>query len=264
MRKHPYIFLSGLVITILTVTIFYISIDYYTTAIDFKPYSVTKQHDDTMRIGFIGDSWAFYHKRHICKIDSIISDKTKRPVKIMSEGGCGATSKFVYLRLGADGDIRHIINQGPDYCIISAGINDTHLKLGAKFYQYHMNLIISLLISNHIKPIVIDIPDYDITGIYNELPFYKRCLRQFSMMITGSNMDCRDDFRNKLQELAEQREGKILLLSHRSWHSDALNDVDHLYRNDRIHLNNKGYEVLDSCISKLIISDINKCNSLKK
>lgn len=44
------------------------------------------------------------------------------------------------------------------------------------------------------------------------------------------------------------------------WCEQGYKDSRHLFRNDFVHLNEKGYKVLDSCIAKVIIKDLKNEN----
>ena len=61
-----------------------------------QPYQINATPDDTLRIAYIGDSWAFMHNDHTCKIASILEDSIHKPVKVYSYGVCGLTSKEIY------------------------------------------------------------------------------------------------------------------------------------------------------------------------
>ena len=230
---------------------------YYSPAKEIKSFEIKHHDDDTIRIAVIGDSWAFFHKHHTCKMDSIINSKICRPVKVMSEGACGATSKLIYNMFVTNGNIHKILKEGPNYCVIAAGVNDTHLKIGKSYYLANMRFILNFLIQNRIKPIVLEIPNYDIHKIYNEINPIKKLLRHFSMAYTGSRMACRDDYRQALRAMIQKEfpSQSIIQIKYDDWNSDAYNDIDSLYREDRIHLNDKGYNVLDSCISIQITSN---------
>lgn len=244
----------GTIIVSLTLFIMFAQ-HYYSPAKEIKSFKIEHHDDDTIRIAFIGDSWAFFHKHHTCKMDSVINSRIHRPVKVMSEGACGATSKFIYNRFEANGNIHRILKEGPNYCIIAAGVNDTHLKIGKSYYIDNMRLILNFLIRNRIKPIILEIPNYDIYKIYNDINIPKKFMRHFSMMYTGSKMDCREDYRHALRVTLQEEFSPqtIILIKYDDWNSDAFNDIDSLYKEDRIHLNDKGYNVLDSCISKQIL-----------
>ena len=48
--------------------------EYYSPAKGKRLYIITKHHDDTLRIAYIGDSWAFGHRFHSCRIPDLIKD----------------------------------------------------------------------------------------------------------------------------------------------------------------------------------------------
>ena len=60
------------------------------------PYLLPSNHEDTLRIAYIGDSWAYLHREHNCKISEILEDALSQPVKVHSYGMCGLTSKEIY------------------------------------------------------------------------------------------------------------------------------------------------------------------------
>ena len=45
-----------------------------------QPYRIDATPDDTLRIAYIGDSWAIMHNDHTCKIASILEDSIHKPV----------------------------------------------------------------------------------------------------------------------------------------------------------------------------------------
>lgn len=256
MRRILILFSSCIVIllTIIFCIFFYF---YHSPAKEFDDFEIQHPKDDTLRIAFIGDSWAFFHQFHTCKLSSLLTERIKKPVKVISDGTCGASSKFIYSRIGANGHINEIIKEGPDYCIIAAGVNDTHMKIGEKYYLQNMKLIINFMFHHNITPIILEIPDYDIFKVYNDANPLIKILRHMSMAYTGTRMDCRDDYRKALRKMLKNNylDDKYLLLRYDDWNSNANHDIDKLYREDRIHLNDKGYEFLDSCLSNIILSN---------
>ena len=77
------------------------------------------------------------------------------------------------------------------------------------------------------------------------------------MYVTGSSMDCRNEYRQALRAMLRKEftPGQVLVLGYDQWPSDALHDTSDLYRKDRIHLNGKGYALLDSCLAHIITTD---------
>ena len=230
---------------------------YYSIAKEIDFYTTEHHYDDTLRIAFIGDSWAYHHQEHTCQICRILSDSIHKPVTIMSAGIPGATSKSIYADFATDTPIHKVLKNGPDYCIVSAGINDSNLKLGCKYYQQHVRLIIDFLLRNKIVPIIIEIPDYNIKKVYSESSLMQKIRRILSMAMTGSSLDCRNENRQALNFMIEQNNysNNIVVIRKHQWNPSGYKDPRHIYKEDGIHINDKGYEFLDSCIIQSILKD---------
>lgn len=175
----------------------------------------------------------------------------------MSAGIPGTTSKTIYTEFATNTPIQEVLKNGPDYCIISAGINDSNLKLGCDFYQYHIRLIVDFLLRNEIVPVIIEIPDYNIEKVYSESSLMQKIRRHFSMAVTGSSLDCRDENRQALNYMVEQNDysSKVIIIRKQQWNAFGYMDPRHFYKDDGIHLNEKGYEFLDSSITQSIFKD---------
>ena len=230
---------------------------YYSIAKEIDFYTTEHHYDDTLRIAFIGDSWAYHHQEHTCQICRILSDSIHKPVTIMSAGIPGATSKSIYADFATDTPIHKVLKNGPDYCIVSAGINDSNLKLGCKYYQQHVRLIIDFLLRNKIVPIIIEIPDYNIKKVYSESSLMQKIRRILSMAMTGSSLDCRNENRQALNFMIEQNNysNNVVVIRNHQWNPSGYKDPRHIYIEDGIHINDKGYEILDSCIIQSILKD---------
>jgi lysophospholipase L1-like esterase len=139
-----------------------------------------------------------------------------------------------------------LMKQSANYCFISVGINDTYKKMGAHYYAQSTAHILRFLLQNNIKPILLEIPDYDINYAYEHQTTSKKLLRQLSMLVTCSHLDCREDYRQalmrQLQETGIDKQITILQFPYSMEY----------YQPDRMHLNNKGYQLLDSCICESI------------
>lgn len=256
MKRKLYIIFSAIIIA----CIFggYSLYSYYAPPIERFPYSIPHHTDDTLRIAFIGDSWAAMHKEHECIIAKMISDSIRRPVKVSSYGLHGKTSKEIYESLFDNKVMRYFMMKGYDYCFVSAGINDTYKKISSNYYKKSMDYIIKFLTYNHICPIILEIPDYDIQKAYNRQETTRILLRKFSMLITGSRLDCKQEFRNTLNALiSEQQYHQVTILNYQKWNAHGQHDQHKIYLDDGMHLNSKGYARLDSCIA-LIIFDLQK------
>lgn len=225
-----------------------------------EPYKLLQQ-DDTLCIAYIGDSWACFHQDHHCLIPAIIESQCQRTTKVYSCGLSGKTSKNIYEALFCDGELKQFMQRrGYDFCVISAGLNDTNEKVSVNYYQRSMDYIIQFMLANHIYPIIFEIPDYDIEKAFRWRPTYKILLGQLSMKINKVPLDCKQVFRDALIELIHEKsyQDKVSVIHYKSWNNNYSEDLKNLYLIDGVHLNDYGNEVLDSIIAKVIINKIQK------
>lgn len=221
-----------------------------------EPYQMNSTGDDTLRIAYIGDSWAFFHKENNSIIEQILCDSLHRPVIVHSFGICGLTSKEIYESMYDDNEFRDFLEQHKyDYCFISAGINDTYKKMSTSYYKQSMDGIIQLLLTNHIHPFILEIPDYNIQKAYELQRQDKIMLRRLSMFINNTPIDCKQLFRNALDELIQEKgyTDKVSIIRYQSWNNEYLNDLNTLFLRDGMHLNEKGFAMLDCIVAKTII-----------
>lgn len=236
--------------------IIYSAYDYYAPPSPKQPYHISN-HEDTLRIAYIGDSWAFMHKDHLCRISQLLEDTLHRPVRVHSYGICGLTSKEIYENMFDNSDFIHFLQKrGYACCFVSAGINDTYKKMSTSYYKHSMNAIIQFLLFNNIRPIILEIPDYDISKSFERQKFSKKILRRLSMLVNDTPMDCKQLFRDAFDELIREKgyQEKVSLIRYKSWNNDYLDDLTQLYLDDGLHLNESGYTKLDSVIAQEIIS----------
>ena len=219
-----------------------------------------EQHDDTLRIAYIGDSWAYMHqKQSQCMIPQMIKTQAQLPARVYSYGLNGRTSKEIYEALFADKRLKKLMSkEGTDYCFISAGINDVNKKLSIGYYQESMDNIIRFLLTNNIRPVILEIPDIDVYKAYRGLKGSRKLLRKLSMAVNNVPMDCKQMYREALDDLIQKKDyqNKVSIIRYKSWNKDYQNDQKRLYLRDGIHLNDYGYRVLDSVIAKEIIKNI--------
>lgn len=254
MKKIKYFIL--LFIFFVCAIIVYGAYHYYAPPHLREPYQM-KKPDDTLRIAYIGDSWAFMHKDHDCQIAQLLEDSLHRPVKVHSYGICGLTSKEIYENLFDNSDFKCFLQKRSyEYCFISAGINDTYRKMDTTYYQRSMDGIIKFFLANNIHPIILEIPDYDIQKAYKNQKTNRQLLRHLSMFVNNTPLDCKQLFRHALEELVNNNSynDKISIIRYQSWNSDYNNDQQKLYQGDGMHLNDDGYQVLDSVIAKEILT----------
>ena len=225
-------------------------------------YKEHKQIDDAIKVVMIGDSWAAYH--HAAGHDSLlalmIGKYSCRHITVNASGMVGAKTKRIYELMFdsiSPAGTRSLLHQKPDYCIISAGINDAVAKIGAENYCYHYMLILKQLLANHIKPIVIDMPDVGYQSVYQRESYFSQFRHWLSCKLNDTDMWSFDDYRNSLAQSIKKSSytQKIIYIDAKEWNPLGFQDPQNLYLEDNIHLNFKGYTLLDSCIAKHICMD---------
>lgn len=239
----------------------YIIEGYYSLADEILSEKTTHTHEgDSLIVIFIGDSWASYHSQYDQQLKRCLETKVKKPTKIISKGTVGAKTKTIYKEMHIDGPsgTKELIELLPNYAIVSAGINDAVAKMGTDNYCHHYSLIIKRLLSVGIKPIIIDMPQVDYRAVYQRGTLVARIRHRISAWYTGAPFWSFDDYRSALRAMISQDEKrkKLIYISASEWNPDGFRDPRHIYLEDHVHLNEKGYFLLDSCITSYIYYDI--------
>lgn len=213
--------------------------------------------EDTLKIAFIGDSWAAYHHDYDKKLESILFDKGLS-AHVVSIGYVGAKSREIYQRMYST--TKPVLLEHPDYCIVSAGINDAVAKMGKDFYVHHYMLILQQLLDLDIKPVILEMPEVNYRAIANREPWTMRMRHILSSWVTGSELYGFDSYKEALASAIQKADiqNRIVYISADSWNSNGYQDPGGLYLPDETHLNARGYETLDSCIASIILKDIKK------
>ena len=202
----------------------YMMYSYYAPPSAYQPYAIPQKQDDTLRIAYLGDSWAFMHREHNCIISRILEDTLHRPVKVHSYGMCGLTSREYYENIFHNADLKHFLQKRRyEYCFISLGINDTYKKMSTIYYQQSMEYIINFFLTNHIHPIIMEIPDYDIYRSFERQNDSRKILRHVSMLINKTPLDCKQLFRNTLDEMIAKNNytKKVSIIRDLSWNKNG-------------------------------------------
>ena len=180
----------------------YLSFQYYTPPSYRRPFLMSQEAEDTLRIAYIGDSWAYWHKDHECQIAQLLEDTLHRPVKVHSYGICGRTSREIYENMFENSNFKEFLTKRRyEYCYVSVGINDTHKKMSIQYYKQSISHIIQLLLINNVHPIIQEIPDYDIKMIDDKQKSYKKFVRRIYMYFHDMPIDCKQMFRDALDDL---------------------------------------------------------------
>ena len=228
--------------------------DYYSFVEESTNNYLPTSESDTIRVAYIGDSWAERHFYHQCEINRLIQQHSGKAARTVSYGIGGLTSKELYKLLTEDSKMRQILTEGVDYCIVAVGVNDTNQKMSPTYYKKSINCIINYLINCKISPIIIEIPDYNIKKALKDQKPHRKILRYITMFFTRTPIDCKQLFRNELDTLVATNNyrDRIDIIRSREWENSSYKPTS-LYQTDGMHLNDFGYKVLDSCIAKHII-----------
>ncbi len=227
---------------------------YYAPPKERQPYIIAKHQSDTIRVAYIGDSWAFFHQPYDERLSDSLTNKLNQPARVYTSGYNGRSSKEIYWYLFDNPQLVSFISKGYDYCVISAGINDANKKMSSEYYKQSMAYIIQFMLTNDIIPIIIELPDYDIEKTYRWQTPSRKLLRPISRLVTGTPINCKSEFRKAFNELlAEKNYGNnVQVIRYKAWNTDFEKDLKELYKGDGIHLNAEGYAKLDSCIVETI------------
>ena len=243
---------------------------FYVPPEPFGPYEVEHHQDDTLRVIMIGDSWVFFHQT--LRRDSTFEVQLKKvlgssKVKVTAKGKGGAVSGEIYQLLSAertmemDLDIKDcaqsIVEGGADYCVISAGINDARQRRGKYYYVVNCERIIRLLLSNGIRPVMMEIPDVSIDEAYDGNTLYYRLKARLMMSLLKTDLRGVDGYRYSLRDslIAHHLMDSIVYISADKWNPDGWRDKRHIYTNDGFHLTLPGYALLDSTFASEIVKD---------
>lgn len=226
-------------------------------------------NDDTLRVAVIGDSWAELHRLFNC--DSLFIQyggrQTTNPIKCMTRGKKGATSKDVYYYMFKsqtqefsqmqDFCTQPLLEDHPDYCVVMVGINDVWKKRPVSYYIGNYRLIIRLLLANDIRPVVMEIPDFALKEWLNKHRKRQSYRYRFYSVFTGVIKDDITPFRNGLREMLKETGlgDSVLFIPANHWIPENHNYSEEIYQEDNVHINYQGYHVLDSCIISEIIND---------
>ena len=231
-----------------------------------------RPNDDTLRVAVIGDSWAEFHMTLNCDtlIETYGGRLTTKPIKCMTRGRGGAKTKDVYYYMFRshtqeyswmhDLCTQPLLEEHPDYCVIMVGINDTWKKRPISYYTGNYRLIIRLLLANQIRPVVMEIPDFEMGEWLDTHRRRQRYLYRIYSYFTGVVEDDITPFRDGLREMLKETGlgDSVLFIPADRWIPKNHQYSEEIYQEDHVHINYQGYHLLDSCIVTEIIHDYNK------
>ena len=228
-----------------------------------------RSDDDTIRVAVIGDSWAHFHKTFSCDalFEQYAGRWTPLKVKCQSRGKGGALSKEVYHLMFRnqlpqnswwdDFCTQPLIEEHPDYCVVMTGINDTWKKRPVSYYAGNCRHIIRLLLANDIRPVVMEIPDFEMGKWLDTNRRPQRFIFRIYSYFTDVVEDDITPFRKGLKDMLNETGfvDSILYIPADNWLPKNHHYSEDIYNIDHIHLNYQGYHLLDSCMASEIIKD---------
>ena len=234
----------------------------------------------------IGDSWSMFHNNlnRDSVLRAMLQKRINVPVKVRSRGKGGANSKEIYYYMFSSRTIESehepdrctqpLLEEHPDYCLISAGINDACQGKGTDFYCKNYLKILRLLLHNHIRPVVLELPTVVGGGRFkvyvNDLLtdrrgyiIHKVKIRIGYKLASWYNhvqLDDVTEYRERLKNELESRGlmDSVVYISNAAWNPDGYLDKRDIYTEDGTHLNLNGYDILDSCYADMISKDYKK------
>ncbi len=225
-----------------------------------------KHATDTLLIGIVGDSWVSGHK-----LDTILFNNFRKNIldcRIISFGEAGASSGLIYRNMFKDASdpfsSNSVFYSNLKYCIIIAGVNDAIGQYGGKYYAYHINLIIRDLLRDHIRPVLVTLPEFGIEDAENSFNIFKRIRNRVFGVFTGNGFQ--NSIRDYRKTLADDLASHHLDDSIVTVNFDSVlmryQDNKSLYFNPP-HLNLKGNQKLGRYIVKCILADMQKLDLTK-
>lgn len=234
------------------------------------PYYQVKERapEDTVRVIIIGDSWAEFHANlEGDTIFEIESEKiTDIPMRSWSRGKGGALSKQIYYFMYDSLTVEHsfepdrctqpLIESQPDYCALYAGINDVIFKRSYYYYTENLKHMIRLVLHHGIRPVVMQIPMVDAASAIDYKPFLKRSPYHIRAFLLGTEYNTIPGYREAQMKMLKETKliDSVLFIPANKWDKKGGWD-DNIYTYDRVHLNMRGYHVLDSCLASEILKD---------
>ena len=239
----------------------------FMVADELAPYNVgSRPNDDTLRVAIIGDSWAEYHHAFGCDtlFEQYANRWSSKPVRCFSKGKGGAMSKEVYHYMfqcqtqAPDLCTQPLIEQHPDYCVVMTGINDTWKKRPVSYYTGNYRLIIRLLLANDIRPVVMEIPDFEMGPWLDANRKSRRRLFRLYSYFTGVVEDDLTPFRNGLRKMLMDTglKDSVLFIPCSHWLPQGHQYADSIYQTDHVHLTRQGYHLVDSCMARAITREM--------
>lgn len=261
--KRLFIYLIICILTLLFVGLYYYNSwkPLWSKEEPRKIYLASYPRDDTLRIIMIGDSWVELRTDKLNKLfKKRLSMVSGLPVILKTKGKGGEKSRGVYQLIFEENGYgtKPLFLSGADYCVVFVGINDAIANLGKNQFVYHLKLIIDFLMANNICPVLIEIPNVNIWNVYSKKPIKDLLVDYIRSLMSGSSMYHFSEYREAVLSMLKDSAliDSVIYVHMSGWNGD--NDLNgQLFLDDQIHLNQKGYLKLDSCIIEAIKNKLN-------
>lgn len=247
-------------------------VEYFMPSEQLPYYKIKpRAEEDTVRVIIVGDSWAEFHAN--LEGDTIFEIESKKmtdiPMRSWTRGKGGSLSKqiyyFMYDSLTVENPFEQdrctqpLIESHPDYCALYAGINDVIFKRSYHYYTENLKHMIRMLLHHGIRPIVMQIPMVDAASAIDYKPFLKRSPYHIRAFILGTEYNTIPDYREAQMKMLKETGliDSVLFIPAARWDTIGGWD-DRIYTYDRVHLNMRGYHVLDSCLASEVLKDWKK------
>lgn len=226
-----------------------------------EKYPIEHHSDATLRVVMIGDSWAEIHSA--LSMDDVLCSylevKLDCPVEVKSKGKSGKRSRGIYELMFND-DVfgtKPLLSAGANYCIVLGGINDASANLGTKQFCHYMRLIINFLLTNDIRPVIVEVPDVNIGKVFWRKPIRNLVIDYMRSLMTRCRIYHYAEYREALKTMLVENHlfEMVVYVDMDSWNICSPQLHKHLFLNDQIHLNREGYIQLDSAIASAIAND---------
>ncbi|MGB5418974.1 SGNH/GDSL hydrolase family protein [Algibacter sp.] len=249
------------IMVLIFITVFILAVSFYlfnrfSFSKAYPFYEVSAEKNTTLTVGIIGDSWV-----DGSVLDSNLRDafiKNSMACNIISSGNSTARSKLIYENLFKEStdkySSKHVIKSRPDYCIVIAGVNDTHGQIGPEFYAHHIKLIIKTLLHYNIKPVIVELPEYGIVEATNDMGFIRKYRSIISSKINNKGeIDNIKTYRIALTNVLKKENltDKIIFVDFEKVCAD-FETCKTIYKPDGLHLNSDGNKLLSDVIAKKI------------
>ncbi|KMQ66913.1 hypothetical protein ACM46_05300 [Chryseobacterium angstadtii] len=229
----------------------------YSYAGEENYFSSNTKPEPGLQIGIIGDSWVVRQN-----LDSLVEKKLSDKgvhAEIYSSGNPGAKTSRIYENLfkedAEEFSSRKVIEKKPDYCIVTAGVNDAAMHMGPDFYSHHMMMIIKTLLHYNIKPVVVSLPEFGVEEDFkNKNLISSLSNRGAELFLNGGTAFTIQDYRNALQEELKNSglDQKVVILNFDEVSKDF--DKDRNLYADPLHLNKQGYQKFSEFLANGIVN----------